>query len=70
MSRSSWPADRVRCSSLRPMSPAARDILGEVDPGEPTPQSGAERPSRVLAGVLIAVALVALVVCLATDVVI
>jgi hypothetical protein len=50
--------------------PAARDIFGEVDPGEPTPQSGAERPSRVLAGVLIAVALVALVVCLATDVVI
>jgi Putative prokaryotic signal transducing protein len=50
--------------------PVARDVLGEVDPGEPRPpsRSGADRPSRVLAGVLIAVALVALVVCLATDV--
>jgi putative signal transducing protein len=49
--------------------PVARDVLGEVDPGEPRPpsRSGANRPSRVLAGVLI-VALVALVVCLATDV--
>jgi len=50
--------------------PVARDVLREVDPGEPRPpsRSGAVRPSRVLAGVLIAVALVALVVCLATDV--
>jgi putative signal transducing protein len=50
--------------------PVARDVLREVDPGEPGPPSGsgADRPSRVLAGVLIAVALVALVVCLATDV--
>jgi hypothetical protein len=50
--------------------PIARDVLREVDPGEPGPPSasGADRPSRVLAGVLIAVALVALVVCLATDV--
>jgi hypothetical protein len=50
--------------------PAARDILREVDKGEPRPplRSGADRPRRVLAGLLIAVALVALVVCLATDV--
>jgi hypothetical protein len=50
--------------------PVARDVLREVDPGEPRPpsRSGAVRPSRVLTGVLIAVALVALVVCLATDV--
>jgi Putative prokaryotic signal transducing protein len=50
--------------------PAARDILREVDTGEPRPplRSGADRPRRVLAGLLIAVALVALVVCLATDV--
>ena len=48
----------------------ARDVLREVDPGEPGPpsRSGADRPSRVLAGLLIGVALVALVVCLATDV--
>jgi hypothetical protein len=52
--------------------PVARDLLHEVDPGEPGPPSGsgADRPSRVLAGVLIAVALVALVVCLATDVIV
>src|SRR5215218_10809655 len=45
--------------------PVARDVLREVDPGEPGPPSrpGADRRSRVLAGVLIAVALVALVVC-------
>jgi hypothetical protein len=50
--------------------PAARDILREVDTGEPRPplRSGADRPRRVLAGLLIAAALVALVVCLATDV--
>ena len=50
--------------------PAARDILREVDKGEPRPplRSGADRPRRVLAGLLIAVALVALVVCLASDV--
>lgn len=50
--------------------PVARDVLREVDPGEPGPPSGfgADRPSRVLAGVLIAAALVAFVVCLATDV--
>jgi hypothetical protein len=48
----------------------ARDVLREVDPGEPGPpsRSGADRPSRVLAGLLIAVALVALVVGLAADV--
>jgi Putative prokaryotic signal transducing protein len=52
--------------------PVARDVLREVDPGEPglPSGSGADRPSRVLAAVLIAVALVALVVCLATDVLI
>ena len=50
--------------------PVARDVLREIDPGEPGPPSGsrADRPSRVLAGVLIAVALGAVVVCLATDV--
>jgi hypothetical protein len=50
--------------------PVARDVLREVDPGEPEPpsRSGADRPSRVLTGVLIAAALVAFVVCLATDV--
>jgi hypothetical protein len=50
--------------------PVARDVLREVDPGDagPPSRSGADRPSRVLAGVLIAAALVALVVCLATEV--
>jgi putative signal transducing protein len=48
----------------------ARDVLREVDPGEPGPpsQSGGDRPSPVLAALLIAVAIVGLVVCLATDV--
>ncbi len=51
-------------------APVAREVLREVDPGEPEPpsRSGADRPSPVLAGLLIAVALVGLVVCLATDV--
>ncbi len=51
--------------------PVARDVLREVDPGEPEPpsRSGGERPSRVLAALLVAVALVGLVVCLATDVI-
>jgi hypothetical protein len=50
--------------------PVAQDVLRQDDPGEPAPpsRSGADRPSRVLAGLLIGVALVALVVCLATDV--
>jgi hypothetical protein len=50
--------------------PAARDILREVDTGEPGPpsRSGADRPPRVRAALLIAVALVGLVVCLAADV--
>jgi hypothetical protein len=50
----------------------ARDVLREVDPGEGgTPaQSGRDRPSRVIAALLIAVALVGLVVCLATDVIV
>ncbi len=50
--------------------PVARDVLREVDPGEPEPpsRSGADRRSWLRAGVLIAAALVALVVCLATDV--
>jgi hypothetical protein len=50
--------------------PVARDVLRPDDldePGAPL-RSGADRPSRVLAGLLIAVALVALVVCVATDV--
>ena len=52
--------------------PVAQDILREGDPGEPElpTRSGANWPSQVLAGVLIAAALVALVVCLATDVLI
>jgi hypothetical protein len=50
--------------------PVARDVLRQTDPGAPAPpsRSGADRPSRVLAGLLIGVAIVALVVCLATDV--
>jgi hypothetical protein len=50
--------------------PVARDVLRQGDPAEPAPRlrSGADRPSRVLAGLLIGVALVALVVCLATYV--
>jgi hypothetical protein len=50
--------------------PVAQDVLREVDAGEPGPpsRSGADRRSRVLAGLLVPVALVALVVCLATDV--
>jgi hypothetical protein len=50
--------------------PVARDVLHEGDPDATAPpsRSGAERPSRVLAGLLIGVALIALVVCLATDV--
>jgi hypothetical protein len=49
--------------------PAARDILREIDTGAPAAVgSGADRRRRVLGGLLIAVALVALVVCLATDV--
>jgi hypothetical protein len=48
----------------------ARDVLREVDPGErgSPSRSRADRPSRVLAGVLIAAALVTLVVCLAAVV--
>jgi hypothetical protein len=51
--------------------PVARDVLREVDPGESEPpsRSDADRPSRVLAGVLVAAALVAFVVCLATGVI-
>jgi hypothetical protein len=50
--------------------PAARDILREVDTGAPTPPSwsGGDRPSRVRAALPIAVAVVALVVCVAADV--
>ena len=50
--------------------PVAQDVLREVSPTEDgaSARSGADRPSRVLAGLLIVVALVALVVCLATDV--
>lgn len=51
--------------------PVARDVLREVDPGEPGPpsRSGSDRRPRVRAALLIAVALVGLVVCLATDVI-
>jgi hypothetical protein len=50
--------------------PIARDVLSEVDPAEPGPpsRSGGDRRSRVLAALLIPVALIGLVVCLATDV--
>jgi hypothetical protein len=50
--------------------PVAQDVLREVDPDQPGPpsRSGADRRSRVLAGLLIPVALVVLVVCVATDV--
>ena len=50
--------------------PVARDVLSEVDPDESGPPSGsaAGRPSRVLAGLLIAVALIALVVGIAAAV--
>jgi hypothetical protein len=50
--------------------PIARDVLRQGDPDETVPptRSSADRPSRVLAGLLIGVALVVLVVCLATDV--
>ena len=49
--------------------PVAQDGLREVEPSEagPPARSAADRPSRVLAGLLIAVALVGLVLCLATD---
>jgi hypothetical protein len=48
----------------------ARDVLRPVEPGEPEPPSlsRGDRPSRVLAGLLIALAVVVLVVCVATDV--
>jgi hypothetical protein len=52
--------------------PVAQDMLREVDPGPPGPpaRSRADRRARLLAGLLIPVALVALVVCLATDVIV
>ena len=50
--------------------PVARDVLRQEDPGEPglSSGSGADRPSRVLVGLLIGLALVALVVCIGTVV--
>jgi hypothetical protein len=50
--------------------PVARNVLRQDDPAEtaPTSRAGAEPASRALAGLLIGVALVALVVCLATGV--
>ena len=53
-------------------APVARDVLREVDRGErgPLSRSGADRPSPVIVGLLIAVALVVLVVCVATDVIV
>jgi hypothetical protein len=50
--------------------PAARDVLHEVDTGEDRPpsRSGADRPPRVRAALLIAVALVVLAVSVAADV--
>ena len=51
--------------------PVARDVLREVEPAEPesSSASGADRPSRVLAGVLVGVALLGLVACLITGVI-
>jgi hypothetical protein len=47
----------------------ARDVLLEADVGPAVPASGAvQQPSRVLAGVLIAAAVAAFIVCLGTDV--
>jgi hypothetical protein len=48
----------------------AQDILrqGDADETGPPTRSSADRPSRMLARLLIGVALVALVVCLASDV--
>ena len=51
--------------------PVARDVLREVDAGEPEPPSAGpvlHRPRQAIAWLLIAVALVGLVVCLTTDV--
>jgi Putative prokaryotic signal transducing protein len=49
--------------------PAARDILREVDSGEPPPPpSVADRRPWVRAGLLFGVALVVLVICVVTDV--
>ena len=50
--------------------PLARDVLREVPPDEPEPSGspGRDRRSRVLAALLIPVALLGLVVCLATGV--
>ena len=50
--------------------PVATDVLRPVDPGEPEPpsQMRRDRPSRVLAGLLIAAALLALVVCVVAGV--
>ena len=50
--------------------PAARDILREVDSGEPPApsRSGTDRRPWVRAGLLIAVSFVVLVVCIAADV--
>ena len=52
--------------------PIARDVLRQDDPDEtaPSARSSVDRPSRLLAGLLIGVALVVLVVCLATDVIV
>jgi hypothetical protein len=52
--------------------PVAQDALRQVDPGEPATASpsGAGRRRRVLALVLIPLAVVVLVVCLATDVIV
>ena len=52
------PPGRLRCS--------ARADRGEP---EPTSRSGGNRPSWVLAGLLVAVALIGFVVCRATDVI-
>jgi len=48
----------------------ARDVLGQDDPEESvrSSRSGADRPTRVLAGLLIGLAVVVLVVCVATYV--
>ena len=52
--------------------PVAKDLLREVDSGEPGPasRSGTDRRTRVLAALLIVASLVLAFVCVATDVIV
>lgn len=68
--RSSLPPVRATCSWPRPTSPSRETFCARMTRLRPRQRRGPapNRPSRVLAGLLIGVALVALVVCLATGV--